>query len=44
VNLYQTGSNPTVPLVRNDPVNTAYCTLIEESKGCEDDQAALQGA
>jgi hypothetical protein len=41
---YQTGSNPTVTLVRNDPVNTARRTLIEESMGCEDDQAMLQGA
>jgi hypothetical protein len=30
--------------VRNDPVNTACSTLIEDSRGCEDDQAALQGA
>jgi hypothetical protein len=25
-------------------VNAACSTLIEESRGCEDDQAALQGA
>jgi hypothetical protein len=37
-------SNTTVPLVRNAPVNNARCTLIEESRGCEDDQVALQGA
>src|SRR5215212_8185729 len=36
--------SPTVTLVRNGPVNTACRTLIEESSGCEDDQAALQGA
>jgi hypothetical protein len=36
--------HPTVTLVRNDPVNTARRTLIEESMGCEDDQATLQGA
>ena len=40
----QTGPSPTVTLVRNDPVNTACRTLIEESIGCEDDQATLQGA
>ena len=39
-----TASSPTVTLVRNGPVNTACRTLIEESSGCEDDQAALQGA
>jgi hypothetical protein len=33
-----------VTLVRNGPLNTACRTLIEESSGCEDDQAALQGA
>jgi hypothetical protein len=37
-------SSPTVTLVRNGPLNTACRTLIEESSGCEDDQAALQGA
>src|SRR5215217_4057623 len=37
-------TSPTVPLVRNGPLNTACRTLIEESSGCEDDQAALQGA
>ena len=31
-------------LVRNGPVNTACRTLIEESSGCEDEQAAVQGA
>jgi hypothetical protein len=36
--------SPTATLVRNDPVNAACCTLIEESMGCEDDQAELQGA
>src|SRR5215208_157731 len=36
--------SPTVTLVRNGPVNTACRTLIEESSGCEDDQAALQCA
>jgi hypothetical protein len=36
--------NPTVPPVRNDPVNTACRTLMEDSRGCEADQAALQGA
>src|SRR5215207_7978522 len=36
--------NPTVTLVRNGPLNTACRTLIEESSGCEDDQAALQAA
>src|SRR5215203_7484706 len=36
--------SPTVTLVRNGPLNTACRTLIEESSGCEDDQAALQGA
>src|SRR5215216_480756 len=41
---YQTVSSPTVTLVRNGPLNTACRTLIEESSGCEDDQAALQGA
>jgi hypothetical protein len=35
-------SNPTVPPVRNDLLNTARPTLIEESMGCEDDQATLQ--
>src|SRR5829696_4362706 len=39
-----TRSSPTVTLVRNGPLNTACRTLIEESSGCEDDQAALQGA
>src|SRR5215213_3958381 len=39
-----TSPNPTVTLVRNGPLNTACRTLIEESSGCEDDQAALQGA
>jgi hypothetical protein len=38
------GLSPTVTLVRNAPVNAACSTLIEESRGCEDDQAALQGA
>jgi hypothetical protein len=33
-----------VPPVRNDPLNTACRTLIEESMGCEDDQATLQDA
>ena len=42
--IFQTVSSPTVTLVRNGPVNTACLTLIEESRGCEDDQAALQGA
>src|SRR5215218_3510665 len=37
-------TSPTVPLVRNGPLNTACLTLSEESSGCEDDQAALQGA
>jgi hypothetical protein len=37
-------TSPTVPPVRNDPLNTARRTLIEESKGCEDHQATLQGA
>ena len=37
-------SNPTVPPVRNDPLNTACRTFIEESMGCEDDQATLQDA
>src|SRR5215218_66757 len=37
-------TSPTVTLVRNGPLNTACRTLIEESSGCEDDQAALQGA
>ncbi len=37
-------SSPTVTHVRNDPVNTACRTLIEESMGCEGDQATLQGA
>src|SRR5215218_2732560 len=41
---FHTVSNPTVTLVRNGPLNTACRTLIEESSGCEDDQAALQGA
>src|SRR5215204_233184 len=41
---FHTASNPTVTLVRNGPLNTACRTLIEESSGCEDDQAALQGA
>jgi hypothetical protein len=36
--------SPTVPPVRNDLLNTACCTLIEESRGCEDDQATLQDA
>jgi hypothetical protein len=40
----RTASSPTVTLVRNGPLNTACRTLIEESSGCEDDQAALQGA
>jgi hypothetical protein len=40
----KTQANPTVTLVRNEPVNTARRTLIEESMGCEDDQAMLQGA
>src|SRR5215204_6158213 len=39
-----TSPSPTVTLVRNGPLNTACRTLIEESSGCEDDQAALQGA
>src|SRR5215217_1604995 len=39
-----TMASPTVTLVRNGPLNTACRTLIEESSGCEDDQAALQGA
>src|SRR5215216_1075110 len=39
-----TSPNPTVTLVRNGPLNAACRTLIEESSGCEDDQAALQGA
>src|SRR5215207_6539264 len=37
-------NSPTVTLVRNGPLNTACRMLIEESSGCEDDQAALQGA
>ena len=37
-------SSPAVTLIRNGPVNAACRTLIEESRGCEDDQAALQGA
>ncbi|MBA2782599.1 MAG: hypothetical protein M3514_10355 [Actinomycetota bacterium] len=36
-------TSPTVTVVRNDPVNTACRTLIEESRGCEE-RAALQGA
>jgi hypothetical protein len=39
---HRDSSSPTVPLVRNDPVITACRTLIKESMGCEDDQAALQ--
>jgi dCTP diphosphatase len=38
------GSSPTVTLVGNGPVNTAWRTHIEESIDCEDDQATLQGA
>jgi beta-N-acetylhexosaminidase len=41
---FGTDPNPTVPPVRNDLLNTACCTLIEESRGCEDDQATLQDA
>jgi hypothetical protein len=33
-----------VPPVRNDPLNTACRTLIEESMGGKDDHATLQGA
>src|SRR5215211_2807788 len=40
----KTVASPTVTLVRNGPLNTACRTLIEESSGCEADQAALQGA
>jgi hypothetical protein len=36
--------SPTVPVVRNDPLNPARRTLIEESIGCEDDQTTLRGA
>src|SRR5919112_1821069 len=36
--------SPTVTPVRNDPLNTACRTLIEESIRCEDDRATLQGA
>jgi hypothetical protein len=42
--ILRSSSSPTVTLVRNDPVNTACSTLIKESRVCEDDQAALQGA
>jgi hypothetical protein len=40
----QTPSNLTVPPVPNDPLNTTCRALIEESMGCEDDQATLQDA
>ena len=36
--------SPTVTLVRNGSVNTACRTLVEQSSGYEDDQAALQAA
>src|SRR5829696_3493142 len=44
INPVRLATSPTVTLVRNGPLNTACRTLIEESSGCEDDQAALQGA
>jgi hypothetical protein len=34
----------TVSLLRNYPLHKARNTLVEESTGCEDDQAMFQGA